>query len=93
MPPRRLLALPSDDTVTSIASPGRANGGSTAVTITAATFFNWMLVSADVPLFDEPADWLLIEMPRFASMFASVCVVNGVCVVWSPVPSRPTTRP
>jgi hypothetical protein len=41
----------------------------------------------------EPACWLLIEMPRFASMFASVCVVNGVCVVWSPVPSRPTTRP
>lgn len=92
VPPRRLLALPSEDTVTSIASPGRANGGSTAVTITAATFFNWMFDSDDCELL-EPAAWLLIEMPRFASMLASVCVVNGVCVVWSPVPSRPTTRP
>jgi len=27
------------------------------------------------------------------SMFAKLCVVNGVCVVWSPVPSRPTARP
>ncbi len=93
MPPRRLFALPSDDTVTSIASPGRANGGSVAVTITAATFFNCMFVSGDTAPLVAPACWLLIEMPRFASMFASVCVVNGVCVVWSPVPSRPTTRP
>lgn len=86
-----LFALASDDTVMSICSPGRANGGSTAVTMTAATFFNCMLLSVD----DEPeaVDVLLIEMPRFASMFASVCVVNGAWVVWSPVPSRPTTRP
>ena len=27
------------------------------------------------------------------SIAAMLCVVNGVCVVWSPVPSRPTTRP
>ncbi len=90
MPPRRLLALPSEDTVTSIASPGRANGGSVAVTITAATFFSCMFDSEAVPPVEVP---LLIEMPRFASMFASVWVVKGVCVVWSPVPSRPTTRP
>ena len=31
--------------------------------------------------------------PICCSMAAMLCVVNGVCVVWSPVPSRPTTRP
>ena len=83
VPPRRLFALPSDDTVTSIASPGRANGGSVAVTITAATFFNCMFCV--VAAFSV--------MPRLPSMFVRLCVVNGVCIVWSPVPSRPTTRP
>jgi hypothetical protein len=26
-------------------------------------------------------------------MDCRLCVVNGACVVWSPVPSRPITRP
>jgi hypothetical protein len=39
VPPRRLLALPSDETLTSITCPGWAKAGSVAVTITAATFF------------------------------------------------------
>jgi len=40
VPPRKLLALPMEDTVTSIGCPGRAKAGKLAVTMTAATFFN-----------------------------------------------------
>jgi len=59
----------------------RANGGSSAVTITAATFFSCS---------DWPGGRLT---PMRESMLIMLCTVKGVCVVWSPVPSRPTTRP
>jgi hypothetical protein len=32
-------------------------------------------------------------MPICCSMACRLCAVNGACVVWSPVPSRPITRP
>ena len=81
VPPRRLLALPIDDTVTSIACPGRAKGGSVAVTMTAATFLSWRFVPAGS------------VTPMLPSMLMMLCTVNGVWVVWSPDPSRPTTMP
>ncbi len=71
-----------DDTVTSIGWPGLANGGRSACTDTAATFFNCTLPTLAGTL-----------MPNCASMLLKVCRVNGVCVVWSPLPLRPTTRP
>lgn len=61
--------------------PGCANGGKEVVTITAATFFNCSE---------------LVEgrfTPMFCNMLITLCTVKGVCVVWSPLPSRPTTRP
>ncbi|MNS77338.1 hypothetical protein D3C72_1109180 [compost metagenome] len=70
-----------DDTVTSMFWPGRANDGSVAVTMTAATFFSCMFTPCG------------IVMPSCCSMLFRLCVVNGVCIVWSPVPSRPTMRP
>ena len=81
VPPRRLFALPIDDTVTSSSWPGWANAGKAVVTITAATFFNCKLV---------PCGKL---MPCCCSIAATLWMVKGVCVVWSPLPSRPTTRP
>jgi hypothetical protein len=51
------------------------------VTITAATFFNCSVVPGGS------------ATPIDCSMEATDCTVNGVCVVWSPEPSRPTTRP
>ncbi|MCY1243324.1 hypothetical protein D9M72_563350 [compost metagenome] len=81
MPPRRLLALPIDDTTMSSWLPGCANAGSEAVTITAATFLSCMFLPAGS------------VMPSCESMLVRLCVVNGVCMVWSPVLSRPTTRP
>ena len=81
MPPRRLPALPIEATVTSIVWPGLANGGSSAVTVTAATFFSCGFTFGG------------IVTPKRASMFLMLCTVNGAWLVWSPVPSRPTTRP
>ncbi|MNM67815.1 hypothetical protein D3C81_793580 [compost metagenome] len=81
VPPRRLLALPIDETTTSSWLPGCAYGGSVAVTITAATFFSCMFLPAGS------------VTPSCESMFVMLCVVNGVCMVWSPVLSSPTTRP
>ena len=81
VPPRRLLALPIEDTVTSIAWPGRAKAGRLAVTMTAATFLSCMLVPCGT------------VTPMLPSMLTMLCLVKGVCVVWSPLPSRPTTRP
>ncbi|CNT60485.1 Uncharacterised protein [Salmonella enterica subsp. enterica serovar Bovismorbificans] len=81
VPPRRLLAFPIEETTTSIVCPCRAKGGYDAVTITAATFFNCMLVPVGTVI------------PSCDSMLFSVWVVNGVWVVWSPVPSSPTTSP
>ena len=34
-----------------------------------------------------------IVTPNCVSMLMMLCTVNGVCVVWSPVPLRPTTSP
>ena len=70
-----------EDTVTSMVWPGRAKDGSVAVTITAATFLSCMLTPAGM------------VMPSCCSMLFRLCVVKGVCMVWSPVPSRPTIRP
>jgi hypothetical protein len=81
VPPRRLFALPIDDTVMSIVCPGRANGGRLAVTITAATFFSCSVWPGGS------------VTPMLPSMLITLCTVKGVCVVWSPEPSRPTTRP
>jgi len=69
VPPRRLLALPIDDTVTSIRLPCRANGGSVAVAMTAAMFLSCS------ELLDGNCT------PNCPSILAKVCVVNGVCVV------------
>jgi len=51
------------------------------VTITAATFFSCMLTPGGS------------VTPICVSMLTMLWVVNGVWVVWSPVPSRPTTTP
>ncbi|MNH14343.1 hypothetical protein D3C79_739340 [compost metagenome] len=82
LPPRRLLELPIEDTVMSTTWPGLANAGRSACTDTAATFFNCTL--------PDPGGTL---MPNCESMLLKVCRVNGVWVVWSPVPLSPTTRP
>lgn len=71
-----------DETVISTTCPGLANGGKSALMDTAATFFNCTL--------PEPGGTL---MPNCESMLLKVCRVNGVWVVWSPVPLSPTTRP
>jgi len=81
VPPRRLRALPSDDTVTSSVWPGWANGGSDAVTITAATLRDCSAMPGGR------------VTPICCSIDCRLCAVNGACVVWSPLPSSPTTRP
>jgi hypothetical protein len=81
VPPRRLFALASDETLTSIVWPGCANAGSCAVTITVARFFSCMLVPGGT------------VTPICCSIASKLWIANGACVVWSPVPSRPTTRP
>jgi len=81
VPPRRLFALPIEETVMSMVWPGWAKAGSEVVTITAATFFScsWPVGGRFTPF--------------CCSMAMIDCTVNGVWLVWSPVPSRPTTRP
>ena len=81
LPPRRLVALPMEDTVMSMVWPGLENGGRSACTVTAATFFSCGLVFGGM------------VTPNCASMFLMLWIVNGAWLVWSPVPSRPTTRP
>ena len=56
VPPTRLLALPIDDAVTSNDVPGFANAGSSAVSMTAATFFALSSVGSIVNA--EPLDHL-----------------------------------
>jgi hypothetical protein len=73
--------LPIEATVMSMVWPGLVNGGRSAVTTTAATFFNCGFTFAG------------IVTPNLASMFRMLWIVNGAWLVWSPVPSRPTTRP
>ena len=41
VPPARDVALPREETVTSIRDPSEANAGNSDVTITAAVFFVW----------------------------------------------------
>ena len=79
MPPARDLASPVLETVTSSREPVRPKAGSSAVTMTAATFFTFTVVGLTV------RPWRDIR-------FVRDCTVN---LVWSlsPVPSRPTTMP
>ncbi len=77
MPPSRDFASPMDDTVTSILSPTLANGGSCAVTSTAA-------------LFCDRSSSLSMPSPR--STFFSDESASGDFFV-SPVPWSPTTSP
>ena len=65
--------------VISMRDPGCANGGSVAVTITAAVLLTRIAVGDTVT-------------PMRASMLARLCAENTVCRR-SPVPARPTTRP
>jgi hypothetical protein len=51
------------------------------VTITAATLRNCMLVPGGM------------VTPICCSIEIRLCVVNGAEVLWSPLPSRPTTSP
>ena len=74
-----LFASPMDETVTSIVSPSRVNGGSVAVTMTAATLSGFRL---DVS----------IETPNALSMLPMLCTVS-LTLFESPVFARPTTRP
>ncbi|MNT44030.1 hypothetical protein D3C72_1805310 [compost metagenome] len=73
--------MPTEDTTTSRACPGRTKAGSCAVTITAAMLRSCMLVPGGT------------VMPNCDSMLVRLWPVNGACMVWSPEPSRPTTRP
>ena len=80
MPPCSVEASPSEETSTSSVVPVLTNGGSLAVTITAATF---LLFSASGGT----------AMPSRCSMLAMVCGVNGLAVERSPVPLSPTMSP
>src|SRR4030042_4042386 len=77
IPPSMDFASPMDETVTSIRSPIRTNGGSWAVTSTAA-----VLTEAT----SSPS------IPRFFNTFLSEDLVSGDFLV-SPGPCRPPTRP
>ena len=66
VPPRRLLALPMVDTVTSMAWPGLAKGGRLPLTVTAATFFSCRRVSAGI--------WT----PKRFNIAFRLCTVKGV---------------
>ena len=60
--------------------PWRANGGSVAVTITAATFFEVVPFSVGLT-------------PSRFSIDCRLCLVKPPSFSLSPVPLRPTTRP
>src|SRR5207342_1568802 len=80
-PPRREPALPIDDTVTSMVWPGLAKAGNSAWIATAATFFSCGFTPGG------------IVTPSWSSIVLRLCTVNGVWLVRSPLPSKPTTRP
>ena len=80
VPPSSDLESPSALTDTSIRLPWRANGGSVAVTMTAATF----LVLRALPR---------VLTPSRSSMATRLSWVNIELRRLSPVPLRPTTRP
>ena len=79
VPPAREAESPVELTVTSMRCPGRTKAGSSAVTITAATFFTCTLPGA-------------MLTPCRPSRLDRVWAVNLAWVV-SPVPLSPTTRP
>ena len=74
-----LAASPVDAAVISMCSPGWANAGRVAVTITAAVFLTRIAVGDT-------------ETPIRARMLVRLWLVKTVCCL-SPVPARPTTRP
>ena len=78
-PPCRFLASPIAAAVTSSRAPGWANGGSVAVSITAAVLLTWIAVGET-------------ETPIRCSRFAKLCAEK---TDWrrSPVPASPTTSP
>ncbi len=79
VPPSRLLASPSEETVTSMRPPALVVGSSDPVTSTAATFLSRISAGSTVT-------------PRRSSMVCSEFTVNAA--LWpSPVPPRPTTSP
>jgi hypothetical protein len=73
------LASPAEETVTSIFMPGRAKGGSSAVTKTAAMLFTRMEVAGTCT-------------PMRCRRLARVWVEKTVCWL-SPVRLSPTTTP
>ena len=79
VPPCKLVASPSAETVTSAVSPECANGGSDAVTMTAAT--SRVRTSVEV-----------VVRPKLCSTFWMVLEVNAAEAV-SPLWLRPVTMP
>ena len=69
LPPRKLVALPMESTVMSMVCPGFENGGRSARTVTAATFFNCGFTLAG------------IVTPNLASMLRMLWIVNGAWLV------------
>ncbi len=79
MPPRKLLALPIDETVMSSFCPGLAKGGRSAVIITTAAFLSPGLTPAGS-----------CRPKRAATPFIDWTVYSRLS---SPVPGSPTTTP
>ena len=79
VPPIRDLASPMLETTTSMPVPGVANGGSFAVTMTAATFLVFRVFGST-------------RIPMRDSIATTDCTVNWLCCE-SPVWFRPTTMP
>ena len=91
VPPSSEVASPSDDTVTSMRSPGPIEGVRSAVTITAATLRVRSVVGRG-GLVVLVVSFLTL-MPIFSSIDCRDCSVNGALRSVSPVPFRPMTRP
>src|ERR1700722_3579714 len=83
MPPSRLRASPTDETITSNCIPGRENGGRLAVTKTAATFLTCTVVCTTLGG---------ISTPMRARMLAKGWIVKRVWCLFAG-PLRPTTSP
>ena len=93
LPPRRLVALPMAETLTSIFWPGLAKPGSSAVIMTAATFL--MSMALDVLVCEaasKSAKGPSMLTPMRLSMVFKLWAVNDTSEP-SPVPCKPTTRP
>ena len=79
LPPRKLLALPTEDRVISIFIPSFAKAGSSACIATAATFLACIVTPGG------------IFTPKRDNMLLKLCVVTSPEP--SPVPFKPTTKP